>query len=141
MTLIIPSVSLHRSPSPLLQTRPFLLILLVLSSLRDRSRTRRFLTMTNSSTGDVQENDAASSVKRTACGLCRKRKLRCDGDRPICGTCKRLSHDCTYDEARKRSGPKRGYIKMLEARLRTYWSSIVMGFKESESNMYSIQNK
>ncbi|ROW11422.1 hypothetical protein VMCG_01538 [Cytospora schulzeri] len=73
--------------------------------------------MTNSQAGDAQETDAASNGKRTACGLCRKRKLRCDGERPICGTCKRLSHDCTYDEARKRSGPKRGYIKLLEARL------------------------
>ncbi|ROV91821.1 hypothetical protein VSDG_06465 [Cytospora chrysosperma] len=73
--------------------------------------------MTNGQTEDAQENDTASNVKRTACGLCRKRKLRCDGDRPMCGTCKRLSHDCTYDEARKRSGPKRGYIKLLEARL------------------------
>jgi hypothetical protein len=32
--------------------------------------------------------------------------------------CKRLSHDCAYDEVRKKSGPKRGYVKLLEARLR-----------------------
>ena len=39
----------------------------------------------------------------------------------ICGliACKRLSHDCAYDEVRKKSGPKRGYVKLLEARLRT----------------------
>jgi hypothetical protein len=38
----------------------------------------------------------------------------------ICGltACKRLSHDCAYDEVRKKSGPKRGYVKLLEARLR-----------------------
>ncbi|EOD46081.1 putative binuclear zinc transcription factor protein [Neofusicoccum parvum UCRNP2] len=56
-------------------------------------------------------------AKRIACILCRKRKLKCDGQRPSCGTCKRLAHDCAYDEVRKKSGPKRGYVKALEARL------------------------
>ncbi|KAF1989361.1 hypothetical protein K402DRAFT_326987 [Aulographum hederae CBS 113979] len=64
-----------------------------------------------------QDNDANPKAKRIACVLCRKRKLRCDGSRPSCGTCKRLSHDCAYDEVRKKSGPKRGYVKQLEARL------------------------
>ncbi|KAI5370073.1 hypothetical protein Slin15195_G009510 [Septoria linicola] len=55
--------------------------------------------------------------KRIACVLCRKRKLKCDGTKPSCGTCSRLQHDCSYDEVRKKSGPKRGYVKALEARL------------------------
>ncbi|PYH99122.1 hypothetical protein BO71DRAFT_314722 [Aspergillus ellipticus CBS 707.79] len=55
--------------------------------------------------------------KRIACVLCRRRKLRCDGKRPSCGTCSRLGHECIYDEVRKKSGPKRGYVKQLEARL------------------------
>lgn len=59
-------------------------------------------------------------AKRIACILCRKRKLKCDGQRPSCGTCKRLAHDCAYDEVRKKSGPKRGYVKALEARLRMF---------------------
>ncbi|KAJ8105409.1 hypothetical protein OPT61_g10196 [Boeremia exigua] len=61
--------------------------------------------------------DNAAKQKRIACVLCRKRKLRCDGARPTCATCKRLSHDCAYDEVRKKSGPKRGYVKLLEQRL------------------------
>ncbi|EXJ82083.1 hypothetical protein A1O1_08152 [Capronia coronata CBS 617.96] len=56
--------------------------------------------------------------KRMACILCRKRKLKCDGHKPSCGTCARLSHDCEYSEERKKSGPKRGYVKLLEARLK-----------------------
>jgi hypothetical protein len=62
-------------------------------------------------------HDSLSRLKRTACGLCRKRKLKCDGTRPMCATCLRLGHDCVYEEARKKSGPKRGYVKALEARL------------------------
>lgn len=64
--------------------------------------------------------DCPPRVKRMACILCRKRKLRCDGARPKCGTCGRLSHECGYDEVRKKSGPKRGYVKLLEARLRMF---------------------
>lgn len=56
-------------------------------------------------------------AKRIACVLCRKRKLKCDGAKPSCGTCTRLSHECSYDEVRRKSGPKRGYVKALEARL------------------------
>ena len=56
-------------------------------------------------------------TKRIACVVCRKRKLKCDGNRPKCATCARLGHNCAYDEARRKSGPKRGYVKELEARL------------------------
>ncbi|KAK6531383.1 hypothetical protein TWF281_008190 [Arthrobotrys megalospora] len=59
----------------------------------------------------------APRQKRIACVVCRKRKLKCDGARPACGTCSRLGHNCSYDEIRRKSGPKRGYVKALEARL------------------------
>ncbi|KAL4814869.1 fungal-specific transcription factor domain-containing protein [Aspergillus spinulosporus] len=63
------------------------------------------------------DNSYVPRPKRIACAVCRRRKLRCDGRKPSCGTCSRLGHECTYDEARKKSGPKRGYVKQLEARL------------------------
>ncbi|KAK5114933.1 hypothetical protein LTR62_002092 [Meristemomyces frigidus] len=63
------------------------------------------------------ENGEIPKPKRIACVLCRKRKLKCDGKKPACGTCNRLQHDCSYDEVRRKSGPKRGYVKALEARL------------------------
>ncbi|KAH7354648.1 fungal-specific transcription factor domain-containing protein [Rhexocercosporidium sp. MPI-PUGE-AT-0058] len=54
---------------------------------------------------------------RNACAICRKRKLKCDGAAPECGRCKRLGHECVYVESRRKSGPKRGYVKGLESRL------------------------
>ncbi|KOS46550.1 hypothetical protein ACN38_g2501 [Penicillium nordicum] len=63
------------------------------------------------------EGNFVPRPKRIACVVCRRRKLRCDGRRPSCGTCSRLGHECSYDEVRKKSGPKRGYVKQLEARL------------------------
>ncbi|RMD43668.1 hypothetical protein DV735_g1417, partial [Chaetothyriales sp. CBS 134920] len=62
--------------------------------------------------------DTIPRPKRIACILCRKRKLKCDGNKPCCGTCSRLGHTCEYSEERKKSGPKRGYVKLLEARLK-----------------------
>ncbi|EME50066.1 hypothetical protein DOTSEDRAFT_68803 [Dothistroma septosporum NZE10] len=64
-----------------------------------------------------ENNGQVPKPKRIACVLCRKRKLKCDGSKPSCGTCTRLQHDCSYDEVRRKSGPKRGYVKALEARL------------------------
>ncbi|KAI7237583.1 hypothetical protein KC330_g3050 [Hortaea werneckii] len=66
---------------------------------------------------NVGNNAQIPKPKRIACVLCRKRKLKCDGEKPACGTCSRLQHDCAYDEVRRKSGPKRGYVKALEARL------------------------
>ncbi|KAK2073654.1 hypothetical protein P8C59_007919 [Phyllachora maydis] len=60
----------------------------------------------------------ASKLKRLACIICRKRKLKCDGTKPSCSTCTRLGHTCAYDEVRRKSGPKRGYVKALEERLK-----------------------
>lgn len=63
------------------------------------------------------EEPGLPKPKRIACVICRKRKLKCDGTKPSCGTCSRLGHNCAYDEVRRKSGPKRGYVKELEARL------------------------
>ncbi|KAI5480001.1 binuclear zinc transcription factor [Pseudohyphozyma bogoriensis] len=40
----------------------------------------------------------APLARGSACVVCRKRKLRCDGIRPACTTCKRLNHDCRYGD-------------------------------------------
>ncbi|KAI8629098.1 fungal-specific transcription factor [Xylariaceae sp. FL1651] len=65
-----------------------------------------------------RSNNDVPKPKRLACMICRKRKLRCDGLKPSCSTCTRLGHSCAYDEVRKKSGPKRGYVKALEERLK-----------------------
>ncbi|KAL8766802.1 MAG: hypothetical protein Q9209_006541 [Squamulea sp. 1 TL-2023] len=67
--------------------------------------------------GPLTDESEIPKPKRVACAICRKRKLKCDGGRPKCGTCARLGHNCAYDEVRRKSGPKRGYVKELEARL------------------------
>jgi hypothetical protein len=67
--------------------------------------------------GTNRGDGAVPKPKRIACVICRKRKLKCDGSKPSCSTCTRLGHSCAYDEVRRKSGPKRGYVKALEERL------------------------
>ena len=85
----------------------------------DNSRTDYSIADTGISAESAAAGDGGyvPRPKRIACVVCRRRKLRCDGKRPSCGTCSRLGHECAYDEVRKKSGPKRGYVKQLEARL------------------------
>lgn len=79
-------------------------------------------TATGGGTAHPPNNADVPKPKRLACMICRKRKLRCDGNRPRCSTCLRLGHDCAYDEVRRKSGPKRGYVKALEERLSAHSS-------------------
>ena len=72
------------------------------------------------STDATGEETGMMKPKRIACVICRRRKLKCDGNKPKCATCTRLGHNCAYDEVRRKSGPKRGYVKDLEARLGRY---------------------
>ncbi|KAL8932512.1 MAG: hypothetical protein Q9211_006272 [Gyalolechia sp. 1 TL-2023] len=89
------------------------------SYFNDLSRQPSLTITTPPTNGDVLLNEGHDlpKPKRVACAICRKRKLKCDGGRPKCGTCARLGHNCAYDEVRRKSGPKRGYVKELEARL------------------------
>jgi hypothetical protein len=78
---------------------------------------------------NIPDNSSVPKPKRLACMICRRRKLKCDGVRPSCSTCSRLGHDCAYDEQRRKSGPKRGYVKALEERLSEQYLRPVVRFK------------
>jgi hypothetical protein len=50
-----------------------------------------------------------------ACDACRRKKLRCDGQRPICTRCQRLGNSCRYADVDK---PNRGSTQRSLAALR-----------------------
>ncbi|PPQ70413.1 hypothetical protein CVT26_013830 [Gymnopilus dilepis] len=58
----------------------------------------------------------------SACLSCRRRKLRCDGVRPVCHQCNtmRRSHECAYDDSYRKSRTQTLREKMvaLEAKVR-----------------------
>lgn len=63
----------------------------------------------------VDEN--GKPKKHVACTLCRKRKLKCDGAKPRCSGCEKNDYMCEYVPLHKKSGPKKGYVRTLEARV------------------------
>ncbi|KAI8642751.1 fungal-specific transcription factor domain-containing protein [Parasitella parasitica] len=66
------------------------------------------------------EPKTSSSKKRVrasqACVHCRKKKIKCDENRPDCGQCQEANVLCEYTEPKKR-GPRKGYVQLLEERL------------------------
>ncbi|KAF9357494.1 hypothetical protein BGX26_003625 [Mortierella sp. AD094] len=52
-----------------------------------------------------------------ACDPCRKKKIKCDGNKPSCANCAKLDIQCTYLPSMKKRGPRQGYIELLEKRL------------------------
>ncbi len=53
--------------------------------------------VTGTASTGVARSLAASRRSRWGCNICRKRKVKCDEGRPICGHCKRLNLVCDYD--------------------------------------------
>lgn len=70
----------------------------------------------NSNSGSKRKYDSSWVRKRVsqACDQCRKKKLKCDGLRPICTACASLGRQCYYGEAVKKRGLPEGYVRGLE---------------------------
>ncbi|KAG9323250.1 hypothetical protein KVV02_000144 [Mortierella alpina] len=71
--------------------------------------------------GRPRLNGGSAPIKRKrltqACDPCRKKKIKCDGLKPSCANCAKLSLNCTYLPSMKKRGPRQGYIELLEKRL------------------------
>ncbi|KAK0715944.1 fungal-specific transcription factor domain-containing protein [Lasiosphaeris hirsuta] len=69
----------------------------------------------------ISKGDSMSGQPRqqpgSACEECRKRKLRCDRQRPQCGTCADAGIVCEVNNNRLARGPKKGDLKALRSRI------------------------
>ncbi|KAI1454265.1 fungal-specific transcription factor domain-containing protein [Annulohypoxylon moriforme] len=76
----------------------------------------------------AQRKPAKRERVALACQRCKTRKQKCDGQRPACGSCARLSLKCVYIVPLvPAAGEKKIYIKALEhriAELETYLSAL-----------------
>ncbi|KAK0641931.1 fungal-specific transcription factor domain-containing protein [Cercophora newfieldiana] len=72
-------------------------------------------------TGSIGKGDGFVSQSRqqpgSACEECRKRKLRCDRERPQCGICAEAGIACEINPNRLARGPKKGDLKALRSRI------------------------
>lgn len=66
---------------------------------------------------EAPNGNVSANKRHTACDLCRRRKLRCNGQKPSCQTCTTLETECEYTATHKKSGPQKGYLRRLESRL------------------------
>ncbi|KAJ7771493.1 hypothetical protein B0H16DRAFT_1305750 [Mycena metata] len=71
----------------------------------------------------TRKPSAATPLQRgSACLCCRKRKLKCDGTRPVCNQCVKMNRDeeCEYDDKKQKSRTQKLKEKLsaLEQRLR-----------------------
>ncbi|EGN95862.1 hypothetical protein SERLA73DRAFT_162561 [Serpula lacrymans var. lacrymans S7.3] len=51
----------------------------------------------------------------TACNNCRQRKLRCNGNTPLCSNCQLHETVCEYAKGRNKSGPPKGFKRKRPA--------------------------
>ncbi|OJJ46018.1 hypothetical protein ASPZODRAFT_142654 [Penicilliopsis zonata CBS 506.65] len=67
---------------------------------------------------------------RPACGACRKRKLRCSRDLPLCSNCRRVGTVCTYDAIRDKPGLKTGAVEALRRRIEALEDAVFANVSE-----------
>ncbi|KAI1770474.1 fungal-specific transcription factor domain-containing protein [Hypoxylon cercidicola] len=79
-----------------------------------------------SSTPQARQNPGA------ACEECRRRKVRCDRQQPSCGLCLSSGVQCQVTTPRPPRGPKRGYLKALQARIATLEGTLLQQQRQQQ---------
>lgn len=59
-----------------------------------------------------------------ACTACRRKKIRCSGEKPACVNCTRSKIPCVYKVTTKKAAPRTDYMGMLDKRLKRMESRI-----------------
>ncbi|KAH7247187.1 hypothetical protein NW759_007953 [Fusarium solani] len=96
----------------------------------DRSAPRRSKrSRTEAEDSDEGPHGKARHRVTRACNECRRRKDRCDGQRPACMSCVAGSRACSYGGPSKKRGLRTGYVRALEILLGLIFSTV----EESES--------
>ncbi|KAK0368872.1 hypothetical protein CLIM01_13767 [Colletotrichum limetticola] len=72
-----------------------------------------------------------------SCQGCRRRKLRCSRDQPICSHCKRLDSPCVYDLKKNKPGVKPGAVESLNRRVEVLENALL---QKSSDGSYPTSN-
>ncbi|KAF4984321.1 hypothetical protein FZEAL_472 [Fusarium zealandicum] len=72
----------------------------------------------------VRLDSEAAEGEVPSCQGCRRRKLRCSRDKPICNHCQRLDSPCVYEPKKSKPGMKPGVIESLNRRVEALESTV-----------------
>lgn len=74
-----------------------------------------------------------------ACIACRRKKIRCSGEKPACKHCLRSRIPCVYKVTTRKAAPRTDYMAMLDKRLKRMEERIIKIVpKEEQGDMASI---
>ncbi|KAK0385387.1 hypothetical protein NLU13_7863 [Sarocladium strictum] len=79
--------------------------------------------------------DAASEADMPSCQECRRRKLKCSREQPVCAHCARLESPCVYDLRKNRPGVKPGAVGNLSRRIDALESTFEQFVQEQSRNV------
>ncbi|RYP02757.1 hypothetical protein DL764_005631 [Monosporascus ibericus] len=85
-----------------------------------------------SSPADPQPRPQTRQRPGGACEECRGRKLRCDRQQPQCGLCAAAGVVCHVTTNRAPRGPKRGYLKAMQARIAALEGAVLQQHNDGE---------
>lgn len=69
-----------------------------------------------------------------ACASCRRKKIRCSGEKPACKHCIRSRIPCVYKVTTRRAAPRTDYMAMLDKRLKRMEDRIIKIVPKSEQD-------
>lgn len=74
-----------------------------------------------------------------ACIACRRKKIRCSGEKPACKHCTRSRVPCVYKVTTRKAAPRTDYMAMLDKRLKRMEDRVIKTIpKEETRDMHSI---
>ncbi|SPO02776.1 related to nitrate assimilation regulatory protein nirA [Cephalotrichum gorgonifer] len=74
-----------------------------------------------------------------ACIACRRKKIRCSGEKPACKHCIRSRIPCVYKVTTRKAAPRTDYMAMLDKRLKRMEERIIKVIPKAEQDASTIQ--
>ncbi|KAI9736618.1 MAG: hypothetical protein M1834_000822 [Cirrosporium novae-zelandiae] len=72
-----------------------------------------------------------------ACIACRRKKIRCSGEKPACKHCLRSRIPCVYKVTTRKAAPRTDYMAMLDKRLKRMEDRVIKLVPKEEQNVVS----
>ena len=70
-----------------------------------------------------------------ACIACRRKKIRCSGEKPACKHCLRSRIPCVYKVTTRKAAPRTDYMAMLDKRLKRMEERVIKIIPKEEQNV------